>query len=266
MIAQATLSLENRGRFVRSSVGDMSDINVLADQGQGAAFSYRIDYRPSSALATVMLGGDQSIKAQSGAMVSMAGHVELESKMEGGLWSAVKRSVGGRSAFVSTFTAHGAPGELTLAPGSPGDIIPLALTNDAYDIAASSYLASEATLEVDTGWGGAKAFFSSDSLFVLQVRGSGVQFVTSFGALHGRTLAPGEQYIVDTGHLVAWHSSMQYEIRKATKSLFRSLTSGEILVAMFTGPGTILMQTRNLHAFADVLQPLLPQKTGGSNE
>jgi uncharacterized protein (TIGR00266 family) len=244
---------------------DMSDINMLADSGQGASFSYRIDYRPAFALASLMLGPDQSIKAESGAMVSMGANVELESKMEGGVWGAVKRSVGGRSAFVSKYTARGGPGELTLAPSSPGDIVPLALTNDAYNIAASSYLASESSLDVDTNWGGARSFFASDSLFVLQVRGSGVQFVTSFGALHARTLAAGEPYVVDTGHLVAWHSSMQYEIRKATKSLFRSLTSGEALVAAFTGPGTLLMQTRNLSAFANALEPFLPKPTSTSN-
>jgi uncharacterized protein (AIM24 family) len=65
---------------------------------------------------------------------------------------------------VSTYTAHDAPGELTLAPAAPGDIAPLGLTGEAYNIAASSYLASDATLEVDTGWGGAKSFFASDSL------------------------------------------------------------------------------------------------------
>jgi uncharacterized protein (AIM24 family) len=92
-----------------------------------------------------------------------------------------------------------------------------------------------------------------------------VQFVTSFGALHARTLAPQEPYVVDTGHLVAWHSSMQYEIRKATKSLFRSLTSGEALVAAFTGPGTLLMQTRNLSAFANALEPFLPKPSNTSN-
>ena len=168
----------------------MSDISVLPDQGQSTTFAYRVDYRPAFALASLTLAAEQPIKAQAGAMVSMAGNVELASKMEGGLWGAVKRSVGGRSAFVSTYTAHGGPGELTLAPAAPGDIVPLSLTGEAYNIAASSYLASDATLEVDTGWGGAKSFFASDSLFVLQVRGSGVQFVTSFGALHSRTSPP----------------------------------------------------------------------------
>ena len=242
----------------------MSDIAVLPDQGQGTAFSYRIDYRPAFALATLMLAPDQSIKTESGAMVSMSTNMELQSKMEGGLWGAVKRSVGGRSAFVSTYTARGGTGELTLAPGTPGDIVPLRLANEEYAIAASSYLASDPALEVDTSWGGGKSFFASDSLFVLKVRGAGVQFVTSFGALHQRVLAPGETYTVDTGHVVAWHAGMPCQIRKATKSLFRSLTSGEVLVAEYTGPGTLLMQTRNLQAFAASLVPFLPERNTGS--
>jgi uncharacterized protein (TIGR00266 family) len=244
----------------------MSDINILADSGQDASFSYRIDYRPAFALATLVLSPEQPVKAQAGAMVSMSGNVELESKMEGGVWKALKRSAGGRSAFVSTYTARGGPGELTLAPGAPGDIVPLALGGEAYNIAASSYLASDSTVEVDTGWGGAKSFFASDSLFILQARGTGTTFVTSFGALHTRQLGPGEQYVVDTGHLVAWHATMTYEIRKATRSLFRSFASGEAFVAAFTGPGTLLLQTRNMHAFAEAIEPFLPRPTNVSSD
>jgi uncharacterized protein (TIGR00266 family) len=243
----------------------MSDINVLPEQGQSASLSYRIDYRPSDALATVGLAAGASIKTESGAMVSMSSNLTMDSKMEGGLWGAVKRGVAGRSSFVSTYTAHGGPGELTLAPATPGDVVPLGLGGETYNIAASSFLACDPGLEVDTDWGGAKSFFGSGNLFVLQVRGTGLQFVTAFGALHRRDLAPGERYVVDTGHMVAWHAEMPYEIRKVTKSVFRSLTSGEFLVAEFTGPGSLLLQTRNLRALAAALQPFLPRDSGGSS-
>lgn len=242
----------------------MSEISVLPEQGQSGSISYRIDYRPAFGLATVWLAPETAIKTEAGAMVSMSPNLELDSKMEGGVWGAIKRGVGGRTAFVSTYTAHGGPGELTLAPSTPGDVIPLSLGGETYCIAASSFLACEPGLDVDTKWGGAKSFFSSDSLFVLQVRGSGLQFVTAFGALHRRELQPGERYVVDTGHLVAWHADMPYQIRKVTKSLFRSLTSGEVLVAEFTGPGALLMQTRNLQALAAALQPYLPKGDSGS--
>jgi uncharacterized protein (TIGR00266 family) len=243
----------------------MSDITVLPEQGQAGSLSYRIDYRPSFALATVWLPPEGSIKTESGAMVSMSTNLELESKMEGGVWGALKRGVAGRSSFVSTYTAHGGPAELTLAPATPGDVVPLALGGETYNIASSSFLACDPSLEVDTQWGGAKGFFGSNSLFVLQVSGSGLQFVTAFGALHRRDLQPGEKYVVDSGHVVAWHAEMPYEIRKVTKSMFRSLTSGELLVAEFTGPGALLTQTRNLQALAAALSPYLPKTTSTSS-
>ncbi|WP_018351562.1 TIGR00266 family protein [Longispora albida] len=244
----------------------MTELRVLPDAGQTPAFSYQIGYRPAFALATLVLAPEQPVKAEAGAMVSMSGNVELESQMEGGLWGALKRGAGGRSAFVSTYTARGGPGELTLAPGAPGDIVPLHVSGEAYNVAASCYLAAEPSLEVETGWGGARSFFSSESMFVLQIRGNGLLFVTAYGALHSRVLQPGERYVVDTGHLVAWPAAMPYTINKATKSIFRSMTSGEGLVATFTGPGTLLMQTRNIEALAGLLRPFFPSRSGGGSE
>ena len=83
-------------------------------------------------------------------------------------------------------------------------------------------------------------------------------------AAHRRTLGSGEQYVVDTGHLVAWEGHMQYNLRKAAKSGYlRSMLSGEGMVAEFTGPGEILVQTRNLAAFAGLLKPFFALKGGG---
>ena len=77
-------------------------------------------------------------------------------------------------------------------------------------------------------------------------------------------LHPGEQYVVDTGHLVAWEAQMQYQLRKASKSgYFRSFLSGEGMVAEFVGPGEILIQTRNLAAFAGLLKPFFPSQGSG---
>jgi uncharacterized protein (AIM24 family) len=57
---------------------------------------------------------------------------------------------------------------------------------------------------------------------------------------------------------------MQYNIRKAAKSGYlRSFLSGEGMVAEFTGPGEILIQTRNLAAFAGLLKPFFPSQGGG---
>ena len=56
---------------------------------------------------------------------------------------------------------------------------------------------------------------------------------------------------------------MQYQLRKATNSFFRSFLSGEGVVAEFMGPGEILIQTRNLAAFAGLLKPFFPSQSSG---
>ena len=233
-------------------------------RGQGRGYTWEILHQPAFALAVVRLGAEQSILAEAGAMVSMSANVELQSQMKGGLMGALKRAVGGESAFVSTFTARGGPGEVTLAPGSPGDIAGVEMSNQHFFVQSSSYLAGDSGLVVDTKWGGAKSFFGGEGLFVMQVSGTGLLLVSSFGAIHRKRLAAGERYVVDTGHLVAWEGTTNYTLRKAAAGFLRSMVSGEGVVAEFTGPGELLIQTRNLAAFAGLMKPFFPSQGGGS--
>ncbi|HLL72267.1 MAG TPA: TIGR00266 family protein [Pyrinomonadaceae bacterium] len=243
--------------------GGGQGINIDADsRGQGRGYSYEVLHQPSFALAVVQLQPEQSILAEAGAMVSMSANVELQSQMKGGLMGALKRAVGGESAFVSTFTARGGPGEVSFAPGAPGDIAAIELNNQMFMVQSSSYLAGDASLTVDTKWGGAKTFFGGEGLFVMQVSGTGLLLLTSFGAIHRKQLHAGERYVVDTGHLVAWEASLQYSLRKAASGFFRTMVSGEGIVAEFAGPGELLIQTRNLAAFAGLLKPFFPTQGG----
>lgn len=196
-------------------------------------------------------------------MVSMSANVELQSQMKGGLMGALKRAVVGESMFISTFTAHGGVGEVTLAPPAPGDVAVLELRNQAFFIQGGSFLAAAPTIAIDTKLGGAKSFFSGEGLFLIGASGFGQLIMSSFGAIRKKKLAPGEQYIVDTGHIVAFESTVQYQLQKAASGFFRSMTSGEGLVARYTGPGDIYIQTRNLEAFAGILKPFFPT-TGSS--
>ena len=252
------------GTRMESAPAPPHGINLDADgRGTGRGYSYEILHQPAFSLAVLNLQPEQSIMAEAGAMVSMSANIELQSQMKGGLFGALKRAAGGESAFVSTFTARGGPGEVTLAPGAPGDIAAIEMNNQSFFVQSSSYLAGDAGLNVDTKWGGAKTFFSGEGLFVLMVQGQGLLLVSSFGAIHRKTLQPGERYVVDTGHLVAWEGTTQYTLRKAAAGFFRSMVSGEGIVAEFTGPGELLIQTRNLAALAGLLKPFFPTQGNG---
>lgn len=256
----------NRLAQSASQYQQAAGIQIDADsRGQGRGYDWEVQHQPSFALAILRLQAEQSIQAEAGAMVSMSANIELQSQMKGGLFGALKRAAGGESAFISTFTARGGPGEVTLAPGAPGDIAGIELSGQQFFVQSSSYLAGDASLTVDTKWGGAKTFFSGEGLFVLLVQGEGLLLVSSFGAIHRKRLQPGERYVVDTGHLVAWESSTQYTLRKAASGFFRSMMSGEGIVAEFTGPGELLIQTRNLAALAGLLKPFFPSQGGGGS-
>ena len=269
----ATIAVSNTPNFTAAGSSSAGHKNYPSggafhfDQdgrGQGRGYTWQVDYQGAFALAIVQLQPEQAIAAESGAMVSMSSNINLHSEMKGGVFGALKRAVGGESAFVSTFTALQFPGEVTLAPGAPGDIAGIEMQNQTFMVQASSYLAGDTSLVVETKFGGAKSFFGGEGLFVLSVSGTGLLLVSSFGAIHRKTLRPGEQYVVDTGHLIAWEGHMQYNLRKAARSgFFRSLMSGEGMVAEFNGPGEILIQTRNLAAFAGMLKPFFPSQGGG---
>ena len=68
-------------------------------RGQGRGYTWEIQYQGAFALAVVNLQSEQSIHAEAGAMVSMSANVDLHSELKGGVFGALKRAVGGESAF-----------------------------------------------------------------------------------------------------------------------------------------------------------------------
>lgn len=214
-------------------------------------------YHPSDALGIVKLGAGESIQAEAGAMVSMSRGIEIQTQAKGGVLGGLKRSVlGGESFFINTFTAQ-SPGEITVAPVLPGDITNHRLSGETIYVQSGSYMASSTTIEVDTKWGGAKTFFSREGLFLLKVGGTGELLLSSYGAIHEIDLGPGESYVLDTGHMVAFGEGVGYSVRKVGgwKS---TLLSGEGLVVDLTGPGKVWIQTRSPNGFLGWLIPQLP--------
>src|SRR5262245_34142774 len=147
-------------------------------------------------------------------MVSMSPTIKLEAKMSGGgVFGAIKSAVGGESLFRTTFTADSGPGEVTFAPSSLGDILAVELTGNRMFVQPGSYLAGHPGLEIGVQ-GSMRGMLSGEGLFLLTVRGSGPLLLSSFGAIHMKRLAPGEEYIVDTGHIVAFEESVDYRLEK----------------------------------------------------
>lgn len=226
--------------------------------GYRSAMRHEILYQPSYAIARLLLEHGESVRAESGAMVSMSPTITLESKIHGGIGKMFGRLLGGESAFQTTFTASHGPGELMLAPSAPGDIFAMPLAGNAMMVTSGCYLAGDVGLQMETQ-ASFKGLFGGEGLFMMRIFGQGLLLLSSFGAIHALQLAPGQPYVVDTGHLVAFSDGMGFQVRRAARSLLGSLTSGEGYVCEMTGPGLVYIQTRTPMGFGSWVGNFIPR-------
>jgi uncharacterized protein (TIGR00266 family) len=217
-----------------------------------------ISYSPAYAAATIHLDHGESVSAEAGAMLAMTPTVQIATSTKGGMIQGLKRSVlGGESFFLNTYTANGPDARVMVAPALVGDVITWPLTGNTVFVQSGSYLAAPDTITIDSKWGGSRTFFSKEGLFMLKCAGVGDLLVSSYGAIHQVDLAPGETYIVDTGHMVGWEETVTYEVQRVG-GLKSTILGGEGLVVKLTGPGRAYVQTRSPTGFLDWLIPKLP--------
>ncbi|PWH15491.1 MAG: TIGR00266 family protein [Anaerolineae bacterium] len=222
-----------------------------------------IQHRPSYSLAIVQLAPNERIRAEAGAMVSMSAGINIETQAAGGILKSLTRAVlGGESFFQNFYQAGPQGGEVTLAPNLPGDIALIELRGETMMVQAGSYLASESGIELNAKIS-AKAFLSAEGLSILEAKGSGKLLVSSYGAIFERVLTPGEKYVVDTSHLVAFDATIQ-AVPRSAGGLKTTLFSGEGLVVELTGPGRLYIQTRSPQALINWIIPHLPKSGGDS--
>ncbi|CRK26785.1 hypothetical protein BN1708_000595 [Verticillium longisporum] len=217
--------------------------SAVDDVGTFNGGSYRISHRDSNTILTIQLAVGCPLKAKPGTMIAMSPTVTLRGQLK----FSMKKLVAGAELAQSTFTG---PGEVLLAPAMLGDLTSIRLTGkEFWSVGQDAYVASTQGVICDYKRQGlGKAIFSGEGLFVYKISGTGLLWITSFGAIIRKDLIPGEKYIVDNGHLVAWNTKYIIE-RVASGGIISGISSGEGLVCKFTGPGTVYMQTRNPRAF-----------------
>ena len=215
---------------------------VVEEENQ-PGLKFKIEGRPDYAFVTVQLPANKTLKVEASAMATMDTHLKMKTKMRGGLG----RLVSGESIFINEFTAEGVPGEIGIAPGTPGDMGHVYLNNDTIYLQNSAFVAADMDVTVESKWQGLKkGFFSGESFFLIRCSGKGDLWFNTYGAMHEIDVA-GE-YVVDTGNIVAFTEGLEYNITKVGgyKSLF---FSGEGFVCRFSGSGQIWLQTRGVRAF-----------------
>jgi uncharacterized protein (TIGR00266 family) len=215
-------------------------------------------YRPSQTLAQCWLQPGESVVAESGAMVGMSTNVQMQTQ-SGGIMKGLKRLFGGESFFRNTFTANGGQGEILFATPLCGDMAVLEAGHKQWCIQNSAYVASSPTVDVKTKSGGFKGMFSGAGLFQLETSGYGQVIIGTFGALE--PVQVDGSMVIDTGHLAAWESTLQFTVGKSGAGWIASFLSGEGLVCHFQGQGTVYLQSRNASEYGSAIGALLPPRS-----
>lgn len=209
-------------------------------------------------LVEVELDPNETCIAEAGAMTYMEDGIDFVAKMGDGtdanqgffskLWSAGKRAITGESIFLTHFTNHG-KGKRRVAFGAPypGKIIPANLMDldgvlicqkDAFLCAA---LGTKLGIAFQKKLG--VGFFGGEGFILQKLEGDGMAFMHACGCIIERKLEAGQTLRVDTGCVVAFTQTVNYDIQKAG-GLKSMIFGGEgLFLATLTGPGRVWLQS-----------------------
>jgi len=203
--------------------------------------------RPSFANIRIGLEAGEQIIAEADAMASMSASIDMQTRWSGGVVRGVlKRAFGGESMFVNVFSTE-SEGELVLTQPFPGDIECIELKGNTLFLQPGAFIACESNVKLGLGWAGIRMAVAREGLFRLKVSGHGRIWFGAYGGIFQREVE--EEYIVDSGHLVAYEPTIGIRIGMAG-GIFSSIFSQEGLVTRVNGPGRIYMQSRSFGGLA----------------
>ena len=154
-------------------------------------------------IANIELDAGEELVTTGGAMVYTTGNVAMETKMEGGFMSGLKRSVSGAGMFLVKFKPQGGTGIVGIGGSAPGKIIELDISKKVWICQRSSFLASEKDVKIDIAFQKklGSALFGGEGFVLQKLSGNGLAFIEIDGTAIEYDLAPGQQMVIDTGYL-----------------------------------------------------------------
>ena len=228
----------------------------------------------------ITLDPGEAVVAEAGSMMFLEDDIEMGTSLSmtqedggimGKLFKAGKRMLTGESFFITMFANNGSRRrDAGFAAPYPGHVIPIELGEHSGEIICQkdAFLCGARGIDVDIAFQKrlGVGFFGGEG-FILQritVPHGGLAFLHAGGSVLRRNLDPGETLRVDTGCLVAFERSVNYDIQWV-KGIRNKLFGGEgLFFVELRGPGTVWLQTLPFSRLADRVYAAAPQ-AGGKN-
>lgn len=216
---------------------------------------YKI-YGDDLQLVEIELDPGEGVRAEVGTMAYLEDGIEMQTSTGGGLVSGLKRAVTGESFFITTFANKGRnKAHAAFAAPYPGKVIPLDLTQlgGKFLCQKDSFLCAAVGIEIEVAFTkrlGA-GIFGGEGFILQRLEGQGLAFVHAGGTIIEKDLAQGETLRVDTGCLVAFAPTVDYDIQ-FIGGFKNVLFGGEgLFFAKMTGPGKVYLQSLPFSRMAD---------------
>jgi uncharacterized protein (TIGR00266 family) len=205
-------------------------------------------------IARVHLQPGQEIYAEAGKMIYKSAGVDWETRMSGQsigqkLIGALKRKLMGESLAFTYFRAAVAEGEVGFAGSYPGKI-------QVFDLAASQtilvqrdgflFAQSSVTLDIAMVRRLGAGLLGGEGFILQKLTGPGAVFVHAGGDHVDFTLQPGEMLQVQSGHLVAFEPTVNYDVQLVGSIRTAIFGHEGLFLTTLTGPGRIVLQSMTL--------------------
>ncbi len=218
-------------------------------------------------VARIKLQPGQELFAEAGKMLYKTANISWETRMSGEsigqkIWGAIKRTVMGESLFLTYFRAS-SPGEVGFAGNYPGRIQAIELQpGRSWLVQRDGFLVAQSGVQLNIalvkkiGAG----IFGGEGFVLEKLTGPGTVFIHAGGDQIEMSLQPGETIQVDTGCVVGFEESVNYDIQ-FVGGIKTAIFGGEgIFLTTLTGPGKIIIQSMTLEKLR---RELTPVRTGG---
>lgn len=245
---------------------------------------HEIDYRiHGDDMQYVEIGLDpgEATVAEAGGMMYMDDGIAMETifgdgsakypGLMGALLGAGKRLLTGESLFMTVFQNQAAT-KRTVAFGAPypGKIIPVHLSELGGELITQkdSFLCAAKGVSIGIAFQRrlGTGLFGGEGFIMQRLTGDGYAFVHAGGTLLERQLAAGETLRVDTGCIVAFQPSVDYDIQ-LVGGIKTALFGGEgLFFATLRGPGRIWLQSLPFSRLAGRIVAAAPKTGRGGRE
>ncbi|MBQ5994561.1 MAG: TIGR00266 family protein [Clostridia bacterium] len=201
---------------------------------------------------------NETIITEGGGMSWMSPNMQMQTTSNGGLGKMLGRMMTRESLFQNKYTPQGGPGQIAFASSLPGEIVALEINpQQSYICQKSSFLASTEGVELSTFFQrklGA-GLVGGEGFIMQKLSGNGTAFVEIDGAAIRYNLQPGQQLIVDTGHVVLMSDTCKMDVQ-TVKGVKNMLFGGEgFFNTVVTGPGEVVLQTMPVIKLAGSIAP-----------